>query len=139
MNKNVMVSLLGEHVSEEGGLPIEVTTCGEYYFEDGMHCIKYDEIAEEEGQVTTILLKAGDEAVEMIRSGFTNAQMFFAVGEPHVTSYELPFGILNMTTNTTDITVDAKDEEINIDIRYELSMNDEHVSDNTMKIRVTNV
>ena len=138
MNKSVMVTVFGKQTSDAESEPIEVTTPGEYYFENGMHCIKYDEIAEGKDQISNILLKAGPDKVEMTRTGFINGELYFSEGKMHTTSYELPFGNIYMTTNTREMNVAFGEDEILIDIDYELSMNDERISDNIMKIRISN-
>lgn len=142
MTRDVLISIRGMHTDavEKGDPadePIEVITPADYFFKNGKHYIIYDEVAEGISGVTKNKIKiTGDDSLEIIKSGVTQTHMVFERGKKHLTAYATPFGQLMMGIRTTDIRVREEEEKIDVEIQYDLEINDELVAESTITISI---
>ena len=138
MTKDVLISvkglqLLGDNDQAE---PIEVVTTGEYYFRNGHHYVRYDEIQEGFNETTVNYIKADERSLEVRKKGFTNVHMVFEEEKKNVTYYQTPFGSLQMGISATKIRCNESEENIDIHVDYALEMNYEHVADCFIQVNI---
>ena len=107
--------------------PIEMVTTGAYYLRNGKHYILYDELSED-NEVTKNVLKIGPNSVELTRKGAQGSHMVFEEGKENLSYYDTPFGSLLMGVNTSSIDWMEKEEEMRLQVDYDLSVNSDHVS-----------
>lgn len=142
MTKDVLISISGMHTDaiEKGDLndgPIEVITPASYFFKNGKHYILYDEVAEGIPGVTKNKVKImGNNSLEIMKSGITNTHMVFEKGKKHLTNYETPFGQLQMGIHTVYLDVKEEEDEVRVEIHYELDVNEEMVAECRIKMSI---
>ena len=67
MTKDVLIRVKGLQMVDEADQaePIEVVTAGEYYFRNGHHYVKYDEMLEGFEENTINYIKVGENSMEV--------------------------------------------------------------------------
>lgn len=132
MTKDVLVSIRGAQflgLQEETEEPIEIITSGAYYFRNGSHYIKYEEVFEGITGTTANLVKIRPHAMEVRKKGSANVHMVFEEEKKNITYYETPFGRIQMGISTTKIDVKEREDLIQVEVEYSLDMNDNYVAD----------
>lgn len=144
MTKNVLVSIIGTHYGiddmEGQEEPLEVITPATYYFRNHKHYIVYDEVVE--GMTETIkntMKIAGNDFLEMSKSGLTNSKMTFEKDRIYMTDYQTPFGEMVVGVHTKVLNVDVKEETIDVNIVYSLDIDNVPFSDCEIKVHVKSV
>ena len=127
MTKDVLINISGLQMDVEPDNPIEMVTIGAYYLRNGKHYILYDELSED-NEVTKNVLKIGPNSVELTRKGAQGSHMVFEEGKENLSYYDTPFGSLLMGVNTSSIDWMEKEEEMRLQVDYDLSVNSDHVS-----------
>ena len=127
MTKDVLINIPGLQMDVEPDNPIEMVTTGAYYLRNGKHYILYDELSED-NEVTKNVLKIGPNSVELTRKGAQGSHMVFEEGKENLSYYDTPFGSLLMGVNTSSIDWMEKEEEMRLQVDYDLSVNSDHVS-----------
>ena len=127
MTKDVLINISGLQMDVEPDNPIEMVTTGAYYLRNGKHYILYDELSED-NEVTKNVLKIGPNSVELTRKGAHGSHMVFEEGKENLSYYDTPFGSLLMGVNTSSIDWMEKEEEMRLQVDYDLSVNSDHVS-----------
>lgn len=147
-----MIAITGLQFDNDGDEPVEVVAQGTYYNKRGKHFILYDEYMTEnsfgygesmpEGVKNADCTKnkviLSDGIVEIIKSGATNVHMVFEEGKKNVTSYATPFGELIISTHTTKVELQEREEELIAKLTYGLDMNYSYVANCNIFIRVKN-
>ncbi|MGI6070192.1 MAG: DUF1934 domain-containing protein [Blautia sp.] len=132
MTKDVLIRVKGlQSVGEEDGAdaPIEIVTVGEYYFRNGSHYLRYEEL-EDGGPGTTVnYIKFGETGLEVRKKGVTNVHMVFQEQKKNVTYYQTPYGSLQMGIAATKMNLKESENDLNVTVDYVLEMNDEYVAD----------
>lgn len=138
MTKDVFVSVTGLQVmgDTDGYDPIEMVTVGEYYFRNGKHFIKFDEVFEGFSGTTENLIKASSESIEVRKKGTANVHMIFNPQKKNVTFYQTPFGSIRMGISATRIHCRESEEEIDIQVDYSLELNEEAIADCYISVNV---
>lgn len=136
MKKDVLVSISGLQFEIDKEEAIEVISVGEYYNRNGKHYVLYDEILEEVEGITNCILKISDKQVSIQKKGANNVHMIFEENRKNITYYSTPFGDLQIGINTTSIKVTEEEDEILINIKYELDINNSHVSDCEIQVKI---
>lgn len=142
MTKDVLISIKGMHTDavEQGDLPnepIEVITPASYFNKNGKHYIIYDEVTEGIPGVTKNKIKIiGNDSLEIMKSGIANTHMVFERGKKHLTYYDTPFGRLMVGINTLDMDVTESEDEIYVQIEYELDVDDELIAECKIKMSI---
>ena len=88
--------------------PIEVITPASYYWKNGKHYILYDEVMEGiPGVVKNKIKITGEDSMEIMKSGITNAHMVFEKNQMNVTSspYSTAISIRSSSTFTSSFRV----------------------------------
>ena len=107
--------------------PVEMMIIGVYYLRNGKHYILYDELSED-NEVVKNVLKIGPNSVELTRKGVQSSHMIFEEGKENLSYYDTPFGSLLMGVNTSNIDWKEAEEEMRLQVDYDLSVNSDHVS-----------
>lgn len=139
MTKDVLIAISGLQLAEEAAgdqKPVEIITAGNYYLKNGKHYLIYDEIMEGFDGVTKNSIKFKEDYLEITKKGVANVHMVFEKNKKNVTCYETPYGGIMVGILAEDIQIKEKDEQIQIDVKYGLEMNYEHVADCAIKLDV---
>ncbi len=138
MTKDVLISVKGLQLIDEqdNAEPIEVVIPGEYYFRNGHHYLRYDEVQEGFREATVNFIKANDKSMEVRKRGTTNVHMIFQPEKKNVTYYQTPFGSIQMGISATKLICQESEDNINIHVDYALEMNNEHVADCFLQVDV---
>ena len=128
MTKEVLLTISGLHYDslpdEDENEPIEVITPATYYLKNGKHYVIYDEMVE--GMPGTIQNKiriAGNNLLEIKKSGLANTKMVFERDKINMTQYETPYGELLIGIFTKNMQVDVTEKNIDVCVNYELDIN----------------
>ncbi len=138
MTKDVLVSINGMQIARqnEESEPIEVITVGDYYKKNDKHYIIYEEVMEGFSGTTKNIIKLQEDCVDITKRGITNVHMVFEKNRKNMTCYETPFGNLMLGINAKDIRITEKENDISVNVKYALELNNEHLADCTMKMEI---
>lgn len=142
MTKDVLISVTGlqtmgeENENEQDNEPIEVITVGQYFFKNGHHFIKYDEVVEGFPGTTNNLIKVDGNTIEVNKKGITNVHMIFEEEKKNVTYYNTPYGNIQMGIAATKVDFDEQEDNIDLKVEYALELNEEHVADCVLSLNV---
>ena len=141
MTKEVLLTISGLHYDslpdEDENEPIEVITPATYYLKNGKHYVIYDEMVE--GMPGTIQNKiriAGNNLLEIKKSGLANTKMVFERDKINMTQYETPYGALLIGIFTKNMQVDVTEKNIDVCVNYELDINSEKVANCDIKMNI---
>lgn len=131
MDKNVLIHVRGLQMMEVGDdqEPIELVVPGEYYFRNGSHYLRYEEILDESSEPTINYIKISSSSMEVRKQGLVNVHMVFEQGKKNMTLYTTPFGTLQMGIAATGMELKESEDSIDMKVDYALDMNEEHVAD----------
>jgi uncharacterized beta-barrel protein YwiB (DUF1934 family) len=136
MTKDVLVTVRGRQIGLDTEDDIEVINVGTYAEKNGKLYIRYDERDETNSEVIKNQIKIDGSRVEIMKKGSMGAQMFFEENERVNSCYETPFGSLMMTIYTNSVDCKRNENLIELNIRYTIEMNGEHLSDANVNIKV---
>ena len=131
MEKEVLIHVKGLHMldTQDGEEPIEIVVPGEYYFRNGSHYLRYEELMEDQGDPTVNYIKISPRGMEVRKKGVVNTHMVFEQGKRNMALYTTPFGTLEMGISATSLELQESDSRIDMKVNYSLDMNQEHVAD----------
>lgn len=116
---------------------------GIYSFKDSRHLIVYEESGHERNEKVLVSLEVIEkerlDEVKLIlrKTGFVENKMIFDVKEGKLNSqYKNNYGTIDMEVDTKILKVEMSDEGLEILVEYDLYMNKERVSENSLKIEV---
>ena len=137
MEKEVLIHVKGLHMMDtpEGDEPIEIVVPGEYYFRNGSHYLRYEEMLDEQGDPTVNYIKISSRGMEVRKKGQVNTHMVFEQGKKNMTYYSTPYGTIEMGIAATNLFLEEKDGGLNMKVDYALDMNQEHVADCCLAIQ----
>ena len=136
MKEKISITIEGSVRDMDESSSITTNAVGEYYQVEDMHIIQYKEPANKEDKGSINTVKASPSLVEMVKSGENSTNMTFDLKKETYSVYETPYGSLNFQVNTKNINIVEKINEIIITMEYSLSHNNNHISDNQIKIVV---
>ena len=131
MEKEVLIHVKGLHMMDtpEGDEPIEIVVPGEYYFRNGSHYLRYEEILEDFSEPTINYIKISPKGIEVRKKGIVNVHMVFEQGKKNMTYYTTPYGTIEMGIAATNMNLKEDESGLNMRVDYALDMNQEHVAD----------
>ena len=135
MKKNVVITVRGLQRQVDEDEPVEVISAGTYLRKDDTHYLSYEE-ADEDGKLTKNRIKVTSSSVEMTKQGGITTQMIFVEGQKHYACYDTPFGELTLGMTTKSVTVTEENNQISVALRYDLEINDTHMSECELDIEV---
>lgn len=136
MENEVVIRVSGLQKVEETGENVEMLSTGKYYYKNNKHYVLYDEIDEESGIKIKNTIKFSDEYAEVSRKGDISGKLIFTKGDNNQSLYSTPYGDLLMEIVTRDIQVNQNDQNIKLNIDYEIFANNSKVSDNEIQIEI---
>lgn len=134
---NVIVTIIGTQRDAKGEEDrIELITTGHYYKKNDVQYIVYkdSEVSGLEG--VTTMLKVYDQYMVLVRMGSVQYTQKFCLGEKSQSTYVTPDVTLEMGILTQNINLELSNLAGKIDIRYELEINGQWQSTNTLSISV---
>lgn len=137
MKGKVNVFIEGKTGDDETG--ITVNTVGEYRFFNGKHIIMYKEPDTENGKGSDNIIKAQPGLLEMIKKGENNTRMVFDISKDTDSYYYTPYGNFHFHIRTTGLDIENKENELIILMEYNLSNNNEHISDNKLRVVIKEI
>lgn len=137
MDKEVLIHVRGLQTIESDGdqEPIEIVVPGEYYFRNGSHYLRYEEILEDFAEPTINYIKISPRGMEVRKKGVVNVHMVFEQGKKNMTYYTTPYGTIEMGIAATNLDLEEDESGLNMKVDYALDMNQEHVADCYLAIK----
>ena len=128
MTKDVLITISGLHYDDNAAAqeeePIEVTSPAVYYYKNGKHYVLYEELVEGIPGVIKNRIKFQENgALDITKSGITDAHMTFEKDRIHVAPYDTPYGEIMVGTYTRELNVDVKEDLITVYVSYSLDAN----------------
>ncbi|MFV0528369.1 MAG: DUF1934 domain-containing protein [Lachnospiraceae bacterium] len=136
MNKEVLVRIKGLQNIDMQEEAIEMIVPGEYYFRNGNHFIKYDEISEDTHEKTVNIIKLTREMMQVRKKGGTNTSMVFESRKKTETYYKTVLGSMQMGIATTKIEFVEAEDQLDVNVNYALELNREHIADCRLNVNV---
>lgn len=102
---------------------------GEYYFRNGSHYLRYEEMLEDHGDPTVNYIKISPKGMEVRKKGQVNTHMVFEQGKRNMAFYTTSFGTLEMGISATNLELKESDSRLDMKVNYSLDLNQEHVAD----------
>ena len=131
MQKEVLIHVRGLQMMDAQGdqEPIEIVVPGQYYFRNGSHYLRYEEMLDDTAETTVNYIKMSPNGVEVRKQGQVNVHMVFEEGKKNKTFYNTPYGTLQMGISATGLELKESEDGIQMKVDYALDMNEEHVAD----------
>lgn len=131
MNKDVLIHVRGlqRMETDDAQEPIEIVVPGQYYFRNGSHYLRYEEMLDDTAETTVNYIKMSPNGVEVRKQGQVNVHMVFEEGKKNKTFYNTPYGTLQMGISATGLELKESEDGIQMKVDYALDMNEEHVAD----------
>ncbi|MGN0985730.1 MAG: DUF1934 domain-containing protein [Candidatus Enterenecus sp.] len=123
MSDNVIISIKGKQVGEDGPDEMELVTAGRLVRDErGGFTVSYQESELTGLEGTTTVVRIDGPRVTLLRQGAVNSQMVFEEGRKHLSMYETPYGALSVGINTHRMrsTVDEAGGDLEIDYAIEI-------------------
>lgn len=137
MTDEVIVSIKGVQVANgEVSESVELISSGIHKMEQNTRIIQYEEVDEENQEITNITLFMFPSHIEILKQGQSNVHMVFEEKQKTTSCYKTPFGELIMGIDTTKISVSEKENKMDIVLEYGLDMNYNHIADCTITIKI---
>ena len=138
MTKDVIVTVSGLDIDSQDADSIEVVTAGKYLKKGDHSIVKFEEVVESVG-ITRNVIKFGEDHAEVSRSGAMEMYLYFYPGKKTSSDYKTPFGNILVGINTTKYDFSEDENDINIGIGYELSINHEFLANCSININIRSV
>jgi uncharacterized beta-barrel protein YwiB (DUF1934 family) len=122
MRDNVIISIKGKQVNENGPDEMELVTEGRMICNDKGVLVSYQESELTGLQGTTTMLRINGPVVTLLREGTVNSQMVFEEGRRHLSMYETPYGSMSVGINTRRVknTIGETGGDLEIDYAIEI-------------------
>ena len=137
MTKDVLLTISGlQFAAEQEADQVEIITAGDYYKRNGKHYIIYDEVMEGFEGSTHNIIKFSENSLEITKKGVTNVHMVFEKDKKNISYYYTPYGSLLIGIDAAKVCVDESEHNNNVDIKYALDVNYEHLADCKIKMNI---
>ena len=129
MDKEVLIHVRGLQTIDADGdqEPVEIVVPGQYYFRNGSHYLRYEEILEDFAEPTINYIKISPKGMDV--------HMVFEQGKKNMTYYTTPYGTIEMGIAATNMNLEENDGSLDMKVDYALDMNQEHVADCYLAIK----
>ena len=83
MKKDVLIRVRGLQMmdTEDEQEPLEIVVPGQYYYRNGSHYLRYEEMMDDTAQPTVNYIKMSSQGVEVRKQGQVNVHMVFEQGK----------------------------------------------------------
>ncbi|MBT0955402.1 DUF1934 family protein [Bacillus velezensis] len=114
---------------------VEFTSSGFYYVRNGKTYLSYHE-EHDLGKIKTVV-KITEKEILVMRSGAIQMKQRFIPGASTLTQYKLPFGQMELRTETKNIQSDVGSSEGSVKLTYNMTVgeNQEHVHNMTIQYK----
>ena len=140
MTKDVLIHVTGLQMPEgpDSGSeePIEIIVPGSYYFRNGNHYLRYEEILDDSGEPTVNYVRISGESMEVRKKGLVNVHMVFERGKKSVAYYTTPFGTISMGIAATGLHFEESENNMKASVEYALELNDQYAADCTLELLI---
>ena len=137
IKKDVLVSVSGrQQGADMDDAPICLTSQGRLYRKGKNFFVSYDESALTGLDGTHTTVKVDGAEVSVIRTGKYPSQMTFKEGNKSMTMYQTDYGPLTVVINTKKVTSTLSENGGEIDVLYELEIENEPAYANHLVIKV---
>ncbi|MBD7912632.1 MULTISPECIES: DUF1934 domain-containing protein [Clostridium] len=135
MDKKAIISIISNASMDDGDV-IEVVSPGKYIKLDNGYKAVYEEteISGMDGTTTTLTIQ--DKEVILEREGTTTTKMQFNKAEPSVSMYQTPYGMLEISINTKELTVDMNEDGGELKIDYSLGVAGQLPLDTSLSLKI---
>ena len=122
MRENVIISIKGRQVNDNGPDEMELVTAGRMICNDKGVLVSYQETELTGLEGTTTMLRINGPVVTLLREGTVNSQMVFEEGRRHLSMYETPYGSMSVGINTRRVknTIGETGGDLEIDYAIEI-------------------
>lgn len=137
MTKHVIISIKGlQMMGKEEEDAIELISAGTYQEKDNQQIIEYEEVDEENQEITKVMLVIEDGHVEIRKSGVVQVHMIFEEKQKTTSRYHTPYGELIMGLDTTRIQKVITEDSMAVVLQYGLEINYNFIADCNIVIKV---
>ncbi len=136
MNRDVLISITGSQMTDNGPEEVEMITIGNYFGKNGNHYVIYEEIPEDGSGPVKNTIRIQPDCVSVTKKGEVSTQMVFERNRRNLSCYMTPFGQMMIGLNTGKVKVDEEENRLKVDVDYSLDINYEHVSDCSITLEV---
>lgn len=136
MHDNVIISIKGKQVNENGPDEMELVTEGRMICNDKGVLVSYQETELTGLQGTTTMLRINGPVVTLLREGTVNSQMVFEEGRRHLSMYETPYGSMSVGINTRRVTNTIGESGGDLEIDYAIEIDNLMVGRNFFSMNV---
>lgn len=137
MTKEVLVAIKGlqfDGFSDE--TEIETVTAGEYYKRNNSHYVVYEELFEGSQETTKNIVKFKENSLDLMKKGLVNVHMVFEENKKNMSTYSTPYGDIMVGIDAKRISMQESEEEIRVNVEYELELNYEHMADCSLTMNI---
>ena len=136
MHDNVIISIKGKQVNENGPDEMELVTEGRLICNDKGVLVSYQESELTGLQGTTTMLRINGPVVTLLREGTVNSQMVFEAGRRHLSMYETPYGSMSVGINTRRVKNTIGETGGDLEIDYAIEIDHLLAGQNLFQIKV---
>ena len=137
MTKDVLVSVEGlQSFADDTPGKVEIINAGNYYKKNDFHYVLYDETIEGYQQVTKNMIKFREGEAYLRKKGVINVDMQFEENRKNSSCYATPFGDVMLDINTTAVQIREEEEQIVLDVDYDLEANYEQLAQCRIRVRI---
>ncbi len=136
MTRDVLISITGAQISENGPQEVEMMTVGDYFGKNGKHYLMYEELLEDGSGSIKNTIRIEPDVLSITKKGVASTQMVFEKDKKNLACYMTPFGQMMIGLHTRDLRVEEEEELIRVEVDYALDINYEHVSDCNITVAV---
>lgn len=137
MTRDVIVSIKGLQMMETAEEDsVELICAGVYQEQEDCQIVQYEEVDEENQEITNVMLVIGEGHIEIRKSGVTQVHMIFEEKQKTTSCYHTPFGDLMMGLDTTKIKKVVAEDAMAVVLQYGLEINYNFVADCNITIKV---
>ncbi len=133
MTEEVMIAM--HTVQYDTDDTVELICKGKYTKKEDAEFVIFDQV--EEDQVVKNLIKFSDGYLKVHKKGAIQSDMEFMLHRTNASFYVTPFGTMDISTRTNSITTKRTEDKIEIEVIYDLTINQQFLSKCMVLITIT--
>ena len=143
MTREILLQITGIHAEslengskEKDAESVEFVVPADYFFKNGKHYFVYDEASRGGKKIVKSKIKINEKekTVEIMKNGQMGGMLFFEKDRRALTCYSTPFGQVFFDIWTTGLDITIEEDEIFLDIRYTVEVDQRPAIDCHAKI-----
>ena len=138
-DNEVMITVTGSGELTAEGDSVVTRSRGRFFKKNGKIYLLYELPDENEKDLIikhTVIIR--ETSMEVKKSGGgMETRIVYAPGVSHETKYATPFGDINLTFVTKSLEVDENDENLTVNVLYDIAMGEEVISKNRLAMEVS--